>query len=83
MPASTGSRNRRASRADRRGGLLGSCHYDLAQFTKVAIALKAVEPCSPSSAASMDRKRARHERSRPLAEALGNWLREHYARLRR
>jgi len=28
-----------------------------------------------------ERKRARQERSRPLAEALGSWLREQYARL--
>ena len=63
--------------------------FDLARLTKAPIALEAVARIDALFAIERDlnglspdeRKHIRQERSRPLAEALGNWLREQYAKL--
>jgi transposase len=63
--------------------------FDLARLTKAPIALEVVARIDALFAIERDlnglspdeRKRIRQERSRPLAEALGNWLREQYAKL--
>jgi transposase len=63
--------------------------FDLARLTKAPIALEAVARVDALFAIERDlnglsideRKRARQERSRPLVEAFGSWLRERYARL--
>ena len=63
--------------------------FDLARLTKAPIALEAVARIDALFAIERDingvdpqqRQRVRHERSRPLVEALGPWLREQYAKL--
>ena len=63
--------------------------FDLARLTKAPIALEAVARIDALFTIERDlngllpdeRKRSRQERSRPLVEALGTWLREQYARL--
>lgn len=63
--------------------------FDLARLTKAPIALEAVARIDPLFAiereikgrTAEERHRVRQERSRPLVEALGVWLREQYPRL--
>jgi transposase len=63
--------------------------FDLARLTKAPIAIEAVSRIDALFIIERDinglppdeRKRVRHERSRPLVEALGSWLREQYAKL--
>jgi len=63
--------------------------FDLARLTKAPIAVEAVSRIDALFAIERDinglspdeRKRIRQERSRPLAQALGSWLREQYDRL--
>lgn len=63
--------------------------FDLARLTKAPLAIEAVSRIDALFIIERDinglppdeRKRVRHERSRPLVEALGNWLREQYAKL--
>ena len=63
--------------------------FDLARLTKAPIAIEAVARIDALFAIEReingkppaDRRKVRQERSRPRVEALGAWLREHYARL--
>jgi transposase len=63
--------------------------FDLARLNKAPIAIEAVARIDALFAIERDinglppdeRRKVRHERSRPRVEALGTWLREHYAKL--
>lgn len=63
--------------------------FDLARLNKAPIAIEAVARIDALFAIEreingmpmVDRRRVRQERSRPLVEALGPWLREQYAKL--
>jgi transposase len=92
MPASIGCTNQPASPARSSRWPAGPTRrklFDLARLTKAPIALEAVARIDALFAIERDlnglsideRKRARHERSRPLVEALASWLREQYAKL--
>jgi transposase len=63
--------------------------FDLARLTKAPIALEAVSRIDAlfsierdiNGLSSDERRRVRHERSRPLVDALGTWLRQQYQML--